>query len=179
MPRKPRQKLVSVRAYAIHRGCDRKTVRDAIDGGRLEGCVAWVQTKRGAPEPKITDIEAADVAWEANTRPREVAPPRDAVTSREAGAYQTARAAREQETAELQRMKRETAALELGRLRGELVPVADVEQALRSEYHAVKTRLLGLPSRAKQQLPHLAAADVAVIDALVREALEELADGVA
>jgi len=40
-----------------------------------------------------------------------------------------------------------------------------------------RTHLLGLPTRAKQRLPHLSNADLGVLDGLVRESLEELADG--
>lgn len=39
-----------------------------------------------------------------------------------------------------------------------------------------KTKLLGIPSKAKSALPHLAHGDIAVIDGLIRDALIELAD---
>jgi hypothetical protein len=38
-----------------------------------------------------------------------------------------------------------------------------------------RTTLLGLPTRARQRLPHLGAADLVVLEGLVREVLEELA----
>lgn len=163
--------LISVRAYARHRGCDQKTVRDAVKSGRLAACIVMVPGRKGALEAKIADVAAADREWDEHTRPREVA------VSPAAGAYNTARAAREHENAELQRIKREQAALALAQAKGELVPAADVRAAVVEKFTVVRTKLLALPSRAKQQLPHLSVADVAAIDALVRESLEELADG--
>lgn len=50
----------------------------------------------------------------------------------------------------------------------------DLEEATRVTF--AKTRLLGIPTKLKARLPHLAHGDIAVIDALIREALEELAD---
>jgi phage terminase Nu1 subunit (DNA packaging protein) len=41
-----------------------------------------------------------------------------------------------------------------------------------------RTRLLGVPSAAKQRIPHLEIEEVEVLTLLVREALEELAAGV-
>lgn len=58
----------------------------------------------------------------------------------------------------------------------ELVPAADVERAVVDMITSCKTRLLAIPSRAKQALPHLTLNDLAVIEALVRETLEDLAE---
>jgi phage terminase Nu1 subunit (DNA packaging protein) len=54
--------------------------------------------------------------------------------------------------------------------------VSSSEVKLRWSAHVVaaRTKLLGLPSRAKQRLPHLTPADLATLDRLIREALEEL-----
>lgn len=58
---------------------------------------------------------------------------------------------------------------------GELVPAADVAAKLVNVFTQCKTRLLGVPSRARQALPHLTVADIGVLEGLVREALEDLA----
>lgn len=71
------------------------------------------------------------------------------------------------------------AELQLRRLQGELVPLAEIRAEVTQRYTIVRTRLLGVAARVKQRAPHLAAADVALIDDLVREALEEIADGAA
>ena len=57
----------------------------------------------------------------------------------------------------------------------ELVRAADVEQVIAGEYARCRTKLLGLPRKAKSVLPHLSARDVQALDVLVREALEDLA----
>ena len=46
--------------------------------------------------------------------------------------------------------------------------------ALVDQVVTCRTRLLGIPSKAKQQLPHLSLSDLEVLEALVREALEGL-----
>lgn len=65
---------------------------------------------------------------------------------------------------------------EFEREAGLLVSAAsrDADEATRIAH--AKTRLLGIPSKLKAALPHLAHGDVAMIDALIREALEELAN---
>ena len=45
-----------------------------------------------------------------------------------------------------------------------------------AKYTVVKTRILGVPARAAQRAPHIAAEMVPLIDDLLREALEELAN---
>jgi phage terminase Nu1 subunit (DNA packaging protein) len=39
-----------------------------------------------------------------------------------------------------------------------------------------RNKLLGIPTRAKQRLPGLTTADVLILDALIREALEALSN---
>lgn len=69
----------------------------------------------------------------------------------------------------------EHAELKFRREAGELVPAADVERRLVDVFTAAKTRLLELPSRARQQIPHLTNDDVELLTSIVREALEHLA----
>jgi phage terminase Nu1 subunit (DNA packaging protein) len=59
---------------------------------------------------------------------------------------------------------------------GELAPVRDMELRWSRLIVAARTRLLGLPSRLGQLRPNLTREDLAAVDRLVREALEELAD---
>lgn len=60
---------------------------------------------------------------------------------------------------------------------GELVPAAGVKAELESVFRSCRTKLLGIPSRARAAMPGLSLADVAKIEAFVREALEDLARG--
>jgi phage terminase Nu1 subunit (DNA packaging protein) len=57
---------------------------------------------------------------------------------------------------------------------GELVPAAKVHAKFADAYAQVRTKLLAVPSRAKQRLGHLTVEDVAHLEELVREALSEL-----
>jgi hypothetical protein len=58
----------------------------------------------------------------------------------------------------------------------ELVPRREFLLAYAGLVTAAKTVFLGLPSRAKQRMPHLTVEDVAILDVLVREGLEHLAE---
>ena len=80
-------------------------------------------------------------------------------------------------TAERLRLVREQAdraALANAQTRGELVPAAAVEAEWAAIATALRARLLALPSRVNQHLPHLTAAEVAMVDREVRDALTEL-----
>lgn len=82
------------------------------------------------------------------------------------------------------RARRETALagiaeIALGRARGSLVDARELEQRLVDVFTRSRNKLLGVPSKLKQQCPHLTIAEVATVDALIRETLEELADGIA
>lgn len=58
----------------------------------------------------------------------------------------------------------------------ELVPAAEVSAKVSGKILACRTRLLGIASRAKQAIPDLSLTDVAALEGIVREALEELAE---
>lgn len=85
-------------------------------------------------------------------------------------AWREARARREMALAKL-------AEDDLRRRRGELVEVAKVQRGLEDANARARLKLLGIPSRMHQRLPHLTHADVLEVESAIREALEELADG--
>lgn len=85
-------------------------------------------------------------------------------------AWREARARREMALAKL-------AEDDLLRRRGELVEVAGVEAGWAKLITEAKTKLLGIPSKLGLRAPHLARADIVLVDDLIREALEALADG--
>jgi phage terminase Nu1 subunit (DNA packaging protein) len=66
---------------------------------------------------------------------------------------------------------------ELKKSRGELVNAAEMRAWIVDMISNAKGKLLGIPSRAKQRCPHLTVADLAVVNGLIREALEDLAEG--
>lgn len=81
-------------------------------------------------------------------------------------------------TAERARLAREQAdaqALKNAVLRRELVPVAEVAREWGDVLRGIRARILAVPSRVRSALPHLTAADAAVLDREARAALAELA----
>jgi hypothetical protein len=175
-------KPTSLRAYAKRRGVSAEAVSKAIMSGRLRESVVMV-----GGQPKIRDVDLADREWGANTRPRvDLPPPREPGAPIETGAadggelgpvpdYNEWRARREQQAA-----RREAALADLAEIERDekLETLVDAEEAKRDVielFTIVKTKVLGVPSRVGQRLPHLAAEIVPVIDALLRETLEELA----
>lgn len=150
----------------------------AIKSGRLVKCIVRDQHGR----PKISDPVLADREWDANTDlTKAPAFVKDAAAARAApvdapdgddpdGPSDLAAATERLKSAQadLAELKRDTE-------RGTLVLASEVKRKLDEVFSACKTRLLAIPSRARQALPHMPNADVVVIEDLVREALEDLA----
>lgn len=174
-------KPLSQRAYARHRGETHRAVQKAIEDGRL----ALSLTKDSRGHTKIISAEVADREWAANTRPQPRDPlevdwqdvDEDGIEGQ--GHIAMAEAVRLHEVEKWRRakLKRQSEELDLGVRRGELIPVDEARQTVIEEYTVLKTKLLGIPTRARQRIQHLTAEDVRTIDELVREALESLSDG--
>ena len=97
--------------------------------------------------------------------------PKPAKPSREAlPEYGKSRARFEYEKANLLELQRKTQ-------EGQLLRREDAEQAWGSAVNITRSRLLGVPSAAKQRIPHLELEEVELLTLLIREALEELAAG--
>jgi len=165
---------MSLRAYARHRGVSGPAVVAARAKGRLVECF---KDGSGAVTPQIQNAVLADQEWERKT---DLSRAPVAVRLRAAAAPGTGEddvpdladaSAREKHwRAKLAELKFKEAA-------GEVVPAAGVRAELEGVFRSCRTRLLGIPSRARQLLPGLSVADVGVLEGLVREALEELASG--
>lgn len=161
-------KPTSMRGYAKRRGVSVEAVSKAVAAGRLRESIVSV-----GGVPKIADVELADREWEANTRQRVDGPrqPPQAQGRSEADVpdYMVSRARRESALADM-------AEIEVLEKKGALVPVDQARSDVIEIFTVVKTKLLGVPSRLAQQLPHVAAAVVPVLDTFIREALEELSN---
>lgn len=83
--------------------------------------------------------------------------------------YTISRARSEYEKANLLELERKTK-------EGLLLSREDVERAQAAALAISKTRLLGVPSTAKQRIPHLSLDEVEILTGLIREALDELAN---
>jgi hypothetical protein len=84
--------------------------------------------------------------------------------------YTISRARSEFEKANLLELQRKTQ-------EGLLLRREDVELAWGGAVNITRTRLLGVPSTAKQRIPHLEIEEVELLTTLIREALDELAAG--
>lgn len=192
-PASPAPKPISLRAYATRRGVSPEAVSKAVETGRLSASVVRVG---GAP--KIGDPELADREWGARTRPRidhpavaapppSTAPTPDGAAPEPAGPaapaaapddqreYHTARASREVAAARREAAEAELAELELAEKRGDLVRAKDLEAKWVDAVTSCRTKLLGIPTRARQRDHSLTDAQVALFGTLIHEALEELA----
>lgn len=163
---------VSARAYAAHRGINQMAVSRAI-GVRLTKSVV-----KNADGSYTIDVDAADREWAENTdltrvpfEKRDPAPaPAPAVDAPEPIESTVSAAARSKHwEAKHRELKFKEAAREL-------VPASEVREEVSAAFANCRTRLLEIPTRAKQALPHLTLVDVAALEAVVREALEALAE---
>jgi len=97
-------------------------------------------------------------------------PPPRAPEPEELPAYNDSRARSEYEKANLLELQRKTQ-------EGLLLRREDVDLAWGQAVNITRTRLLGVPSTAKQRIPHLEIEEVELLTTLIREALDELAAG--
>ncbi|MBI2818135.1 MAG: hypothetical protein HYX72_14465 [Acidobacteria bacterium] len=170
--------VVSLRAYARHRGVSLKAVQKAIESGRI--------TK--TPDGKI-DPERADAEWERNTspKPRRItvpvrkapipkpaspeAPTRTDVSGMGALDYAKARAVREQYLARL-------AKIEFEERSGKLISRDEVTVAAFNKFRTFRDGILNIPDRvaallAAESDPHKVHE---ILTTEIRKALLEFAD---
>lgn len=74
-------------------------------------------------------------------------------------------------------LKAELLELERKEKEGMLVRTADVQAKWIEVLTISRTKVLGVPSKAKQRIPDLTPDQIAILEDIIREALEELADG--
>jgi phage terminase Nu1 subunit (DNA packaging protein) len=167
---------MSQREYARHRGVSQAAVSRAISQGRL---VKSVNARGSIVDPALADREW-DAATDLSKAPSYVreraagragstggAPPGAPNSSGTPGTLAENNAAKAYWQAR-------QAELDYREAAGELVPAAEVEREWADILSRVRTKLLAVPSRAKAELPHLDVADIAKLERLVREALEDL-----
>jgi hypothetical protein len=140
-------------------------------------------------DPKITDFELADQEWERNTNAQKrvnaaggvdpnVPSPRPSPEHAAPRAKPTA-AAGEVEgiataTERLKTAQANLAELEFAKAAGELVVASTVQAEWANLLSQVRTKLLAIPTRFRQEVPDTTASALALLDGMVREALEDL-----
>ena len=167
--------MIGVRDYAKHRGVSPAAVSKAIKAGRLKEAI----TRDSRGHPKIMDLEAADAEWERNTQQRSEAhaPSPKATTTRApvqplppgVPAFAESRARNEA-------AKSGILTLQLLEAKGRLVNVEGVRDAIAMKFAEIRTKLLGVPHRLQQRSSTISAKDRKLVDTLIRESLEALAD---
>lgn len=186
----------SLRAYAKHRASkglagDPSKVSQAVAAGRLVKCV--VRASNG--DPKISDFALADEEWERNTDAQRrvnaaggvdpnagvMAPDDHGPAPRDAWGAPDPRepraAAPESQATATERLKTaqaNLAELEFKQAAGELVLAAAVRSEWANVLSQARTKLLGIPTRFRQEVPETSPSAVTKLEDLVREALEEL-----
>ncbi|MBA2706662.1 MAG: hypothetical protein H0U59_02510 [Gemmatimonadaceae bacterium] len=143
-----------------------EAISKAISDGRIRDAVVRVNDV-----PKIADPDLADRELDANSRPRiDRASDRsgDKVAPHEVAEYYESRALREATRAQFD-------VIRLAEKRGELVNAKEMESRLVSVFTQCRTRLLSIPTRARQRDSSLSSMQVDLFDTLIREALEVLA----
>lgn len=154
------------------RGVSDAGVRNAIKDGRLRASVLVVDEEKGI---RKIDSDLADKEWPGNNI-RVDQRPGTAKTPAEDGddstSYYKARAKREEYNAELARLRFEEES-------GKLVNGENVRKQWVAIANLVRTKLLGIPSKCKQQIPDFTHDQYLTLERLVREALEDLAETIA
>ena len=169
-------KPLSLRAYAAHRkglglaGGSLQAVQRAIAAGRIRDSVVVVGGVR-----QIADPEAADREWLSNTDlskapgwVKELGDIGDDDLDEGDGASLSAASAREKH------WKAELAELTFKQKSGELVNAAEMRAVIADKFSTIRTKLLGVPNKVKQQHQDLPLPVLAAIDEAIRHALEEL-----
>jgi hypothetical protein len=129
------------------------------------------------PRPRPAPIQRAPAAITPRATPSYASPPAAIAAPAPAPGvpdYHESRARKEAAAARREAALADVAELDAAERKGELVPVVDARDEVIAAYTIARTRLLGVPSRLAQRLPHLAGEVVPVLDDLLREALEEL-----
>jgi phage terminase Nu1 subunit (DNA packaging protein) len=176
----PAPKVVkSLREFAKEVGVTPMAVSVAVKRGRLKASVLV----EGGVCRGIVDVPLAHMEWAKNSdiskappRIREKAAERqralegdDPLTAGPSGeSLQEASATAKFWDSKLKELKYREAA-------GELIEASQVERKLVEVFTACRTKLLAIPNRARQDLPHLTVPDMAVFEGLIREACEDLA----
>ncbi|MEI6032456.1 MAG: hypothetical protein WCQ20_15030 [Synechococcaceae cyanobacterium ELA739] len=135
--------------------------RDALE----QRWAAITRTRTDSPQP----LRPAAERTKPQPKQPPLPPPR-APEPEELPAYNDSRARSEYEKANLLELQRKTQ-------EGLLLRREDVELAWGGAVNITRTRLLGVPSTAKQRIPHLEIEEVELLTTLIREALDELAAG--
>lgn len=163
------------------RRCTRQNLDKLCDRGALKGsrCVVQEKPLRLDPATLVAEYLARVAPHQAEAQ--QPAAKREPPSWRQPAQlpsdapedlpdYTISRARSEYEKANLLELERKTK-------EGQLLRREDAEMGWNQAVNITRARLLGVPSAAKQRIPHLEIEEVEILTALIREALEGLASG--
>jgi len=160
-------------------GVSNAAVYRAVKEGRL----SVVATKDGR---ELINSETMRTEWDANTQRKiGVGPKPPAGESRwpeRRAKREPMRAADEvpdynESRARTEFLKAELLEIERAEKEGRLINADDVSAKWAELVTIARTKIMGIPSKAKQRMPDLSADDAVLLEEIVREALEDLAGG--
>lgn len=177
---------LSLRAYARHRKTSAPSVLRAVRSGRLKNSLVIGEDGKA----KIADVALADAEWDANTD-HSKAPAY--VKQRAADQGVTAvpvtdgapvtpgqplagRGSLADASAEEKRWKARLAEQEFLKASGELVNAEKITVAFIGRIVRARTKVLAVPSKFKAAVPDLSLAEVRLLEDLLRQALEDVAE---
>lgn len=167
---------LKISEYAAHRRVSRPAIYKAKDSGRLPPEVFNAEGK--------INRDAADAALDRNTdagRRRSIGPQKKTCAERVLAAHQASKEEAAVASYQEHRAKREAyqadiARLELEKLEGKLVPADEVEDRWTKILTATRNALIGIPVKMRVLAPGVSAVELQVLEELIREILNELAD---
>lgn len=162
---------LSQRAYAKLRGVSHVAVQRAVKSGRL---------KESVKDGKIINKELADQEWAQNTdltdAPNSVIEQSAHWSEESEGVEQSSDPSIIEANRREKWAKAKLAELKLDREAGVLVRVDEITHGYAAQITGIRNKILGIPSRTKQQFPDLPLTALSVLESLIREALEDISD---
>lgn len=181
---------ISLREFGRQIGMSVEGVRKAIKQGRIPAAAIGETTlKTGRKRPCIADTEKAAKALNRNTDHSMKRVPNSEISAakKRAAATGTEQRPADDESSRLpsitssKQLKEvylaRLAKLEFDEKNGRLVNAEHLKIEMTNMITAAKSKLLGVPSKAKGQLTHLTVSDIEYFEELISEALEDIAIG--
>ena len=156
------------------RSCTRQNLEKLCKQGRLPRSTVSTSPVRVLGELLVSEyLSSIDQRQTVRDRPGIAEPPLPAAPPRrseEPPDYNISRARHEFEKANLAELDRKAKEVLL-------LPTDQVEKVWANAVTIARTKLLAIPTRARQRIPHLSLEEVAIVEELIRETLEDLSNG--
>lgn len=168
-------KRMTFAQYAAHRGVSRAAVTYAVQNGRIKPHV-------DEKHDRFLLMEEADVQWEQNTDKDRGVPAQKKAKEQDIEAsvpspgdkknipplYES-KAIKEAFFARAAKLRYETDA-------GKLIPANEVAMRWAQIVSIARTKILGVPSKYRQRMPEMTNESYLLLEEIIRETLEDLAD---